>query len=95
MNNQPEYHEPLLYFDQYTVVWKEDQWQVIQMFKNLSWLAAELTAGCEATDFCTSIERSGWLGTCPQWNRFKPVVTVPRGESLDLDHIDFIMGALT
>jgi hypothetical protein len=96
MTEQPNYYEPLLRFDQYTVVWKKsDGWHVTQLFKNLSWLSAEMVAGVEHIDFCMSMEHTGWLGTCPQWCGFKPVVTIPRGESLIPHHLDFIMECIT
>jgi hypothetical protein len=91
MNNQPSHYEPILHFDLYSVKWIKDGWHVTQMFKNLSWLSAEMLSGAEHLDFCASLERTGWLGTCPEWHGFKPVVTVPRGEQLDIDHIDFIL----
>jgi hypothetical protein len=95
MIEQPNYHEPSMHFDLYSVTVVENTWHVMQMFRNLSWLSAELLAGVEHTDFCASFEHTGWLGTCPEWHGFKPVVTVPRGERLDLDHIDFLMESIS
>jgi hypothetical protein len=91
---QPEYREPLQRFDVYSIVYKDKEWQLFQMFKDLSWLSAELVAGVDQIDFCRSIEYTGWLGTCPEWCGFKPVVTVPRGEKLDLDHIEFVFESI-
>lgn len=91
MSPQPNYMEPLLHFDLYSITMVDNEVHVVQMFKNLSWLAAELVAGVTNADFCQSIEYTGWLGTCPEWHKFQPIVAVPRGEQLDLDHIDFIL----
>jgi len=88
---QPNYHEPVLTFDQYSVKLINKNWHVYQMFKDISWLSAEALAGVEHTLFCQSFEHTGWCGTCPEWAGFKPIVTVPRGEKLDLDHIEFLM----
>jgi hypothetical protein len=96
MNNteQPHYYEPLLRFDMYSVVWKDGEWQLVQMFKDMSWLAAEIVAGVEHSDFTQSIEHTGWLGSCPEWCGFKPVITVPRGDTLGLDQLNFAVEIL-
>ena len=88
---QPDYLEPLLHFDQYSVKRVDGEWHVYQMFKNLSWLGAEIVAGVEHIDFCTSIEHTGWIGSCPEWAGFRPVVTIPRGDKLDIDQMAFMM----
>lgn len=91
MTEQPQYHEPTLLFDQYSVKLVDRDWHVYQMFKAVSWLSAEMLAGVEHELFCSSLEHTGWCGTCPEWAGFKPVVTVPRGELLDIEHIEFLM----
>jgi hypothetical protein len=94
MNEQPDYFEPILRFDLYSIVFKDKEWHVMQLFKNLSWLADEIVSGTDHVDFCKSVEYTGWVGTCPEWCGFKPVVTVPRGDHLDLEHIEFICEAI-
>jgi len=91
MTMQPQYHEPNVHFDLYSVRHINGEWHVIQLFKNLSWLSAEMLAGVEHSDFCLSFEYTGWLGTCPEWCSFKPIVTVPRGTSLTVDQAEFIL----
>jgi hypothetical protein len=91
---QPNYHEPVLKFDQYSVKWEENGWVMYQLFKGVSWLAAEITAGTNHFDFCQSVEHTGWCGTCPEWTGWKPIVTIPMGEKIDIEHLDFILESM-
>jgi hypothetical protein len=88
---QPEYHESIILFDQYSVKMIGEHWHVYQMFKGISWLSAEALSGVEHFEFCRSFEHTGWLGTCPEWCENKPIVTIPRGEKLCLEHIEFLL----
>jgi hypothetical protein len=87
-----EQHTP--HFDLYSVAWIDGEWHVLQIFKNLSWLSAQIVAGVEQIDFCQSIEYTGWLGTRPDWCGYKPIVTVPRGGVLDVDQVEFILESI-
>ena len=92
--NQPLYYEPILRFDLYTAIRDDGGWAVKQMFKNLSFIAAEVLAGVEHEDFCTSFENTGWIGTCPAWTEGRPIITLPRGCLLTTEHLGFIMEAV-
>ena len=88
---QPDYHEPKERFDLYSVINIRGEWHAVQIFKDLSWLAAECIAGIDQADFCQSIEFTGWVGSCPEWCGFRPIVTVPRGDKLKYDHAAFLV----
>lgn len=91
------YHEDdeFLRFDQYSVVHKQGIHHVVQILKDLSLTGAVITAGVEQGDFIESISETGWCGSCPEWTNYRPVVTLPRGGDLRLDHLDFMMESLS
>lgn len=88
------YYEPLLRFDMYAPVWRRNKWELERMFTDMSHLGAQIVAGIELTDFIQSIEQTGWVGSCPEWYGFKPIITVPRGDKLDADHLEFAVESL-
>ena len=88
---QPDYYEPVMRFDLYSVVFKAGEWHRVQMFKGLSWLAAEVLAGVDEIEFCRSMENTGWIGTCPEWYGYMPVVAIPSGTSMGVDQVEFVL----
>ena len=91
------YHQDdeFLRFDQYSVVMRAGALHVVQILKDLSLVGAAITAGVDEDDFVQSISETGWCGTCPEWTQYRPIVTLPRGGTLALDHLGFMMESST
>lgn len=66
-------------------------YHVVQLAKDVPTFLAQILAGVDGQDFTESVTNTGWVGTCPQWRNFLPVVTVPKDELLGVDQLDFMM----
>jgi len=86
--------EDALRFDQYSVQPSKHGMQVIQLMKDVGFIFAVITAGISQREFEQSMEYTGWVGSCPGWLRHMPVVTVPKDQLLNVDHLDFIVEVL-
>lgn len=97
MRVKSDYHadDEFLRFDLYSVTTVEGEYHVAQILKDLDLMSACLVAGVEQDDFVESVCYTGWVGTCPEWTNHRPIVTVPRGGTLALDQLGFMMESLT
>jgi|KBSSwiStaDraftv2_1062776.scaffolds.fasta_scaffold145562_4 hypothetical protein len=86
--------DEFLRFDQYSVVYRHDEFHVEQILKDLDLMAASIMAGVEEDDFIQSVANTGWCGTRPEWVGWLPIVTVPRGAILALDQLGFMLESL-
>jgi len=82
-------------FDLYSVVIKGKDYHVVQLSKGVPMVVAQILAGVTQHDFVTSVTNTGWVGTCPQWGKHLPIVTLPKGERLGPDQLDFMLESLT
>ena len=82
---------PGVTFDQYSALKEDGGYDVFCLLSNLSLLSATIMAGIDERDFIESVERSGWVGTCPQWIGYLPVVTLPSGDNLSPEQLGFMM----
>jgi hypothetical protein len=83
-----------LKFDQYSVRPAKTGMEVVQLLTNVDLVFAVAMAEVTQEDFEQSIIHTGWVGTCPSWLKNLPVVTLPKGEQLGMDHLDFILESL-
>jgi len=81
-------------FDLYSVIQRGRDFHVIQLSKGVPMVVAQVLAGVNGHDFVESVANTGWVGTCPQWGKRLPIVTLPRGERLGVDQLDFMMESL-
>ena len=83
-----------LRFDLYSVVRKGVDYHVIQLSKGVPTVVAQILAGVTNQDFVESVSNEGWVGSCPQWHHFMPIVTVPKGYRLGTDQLEFLIDSL-
>jgi len=83
-----------LRFDLYSVVKRDREFHVIQLSKGVPIVVAQILAGVNNHDFVESVANEGWVGTCPQWRGFMPMVAMPKGDRLGMDQLDFMMESL-
>jgi len=81
-------------FDLYSVVMRGRDFHVIQLSKGVPMVVAQILAGVNGHDFVESVINTGWVGTCPGWGRHLPIVTLPKGERLGAEQLDFMMESL-
>lgn len=81
-------------FDLYSVVMKDKEYRVIQLSKGVPIVVAQILAGVNGHDFVESVSNEGWVGTCPEWRNFMPIVTVPKGELLGQDQLAFMLDSV-
>ena len=86
--------DEFLRFDMYSVVICDGEFHVAQLLKDMSLFTASVVAGVTQDDFVESVAHTGWCGTCPEWTGHKPIVTIPRGASLALEQLGFMMESL-
>ena len=80
-----------LRFDLYSVIEKENEYHVIQLSKGVPIVVAQILAGVTNQDFVESVANEGWVGTCPQWRKYLPMVVLPKGQRLGMDQLEFMM----
>jgi len=85
----------MLRFDSYSVILVGNDYHVAQIGKNLNLMAAQILAGIEETDFIESVTQTGWVGSCPQWTEYMPIVTIPHKGRLALDQLGFMMESMS
>jgi len=83
-----------LRFDLYSVVKRDREFHVIQLSKGVPIVVAQILAGVNNHDFVESVANEGWVGTCPSWRGFMPMVAMPKGDRLGMDQLDFMMESL-
>lgn len=83
--------EAALRFDVYVVVSEHGELGVRKLCSDAGLIAAKAMAGVSDTDFIESVANEGWVGTCPEWTGFLPVVTTPTDSGLGLDQLEFIL----
>jgi hypothetical protein len=83
--------EAALRFDIYIVKVVEGEWGVQLLCSDTPLIAAKAIAGVSDQDFIESVANEGWVGTCPQWADFLPVVTTAHGSGLGLDQLAFML----
>ena len=81
-------------FDQYSVRPSKRGMQVVKLIMGVDFVFAAVMAGVTQEEFEQSITHTGWVGTCPDWLKFMPMITVPENERLGMDHLDFMVEAL-
>jgi hypothetical protein len=87
--------EAALRFDVYVVVSEHGELDVRKLCSDAGLIAAKAMAGVDDHDFIESVANEGWVGTCPEWTGFLPVVTTPCGAGLGLDQLEFILAEST
>jgi hypothetical protein len=86
--------EDALRFDQYSVRPSLMGMKVIRLMENVDHVFAAVLAEVTQDEFEQSITHTGWVGSSPDWLRNMPVVTVPKGDLLSVDHLDFMLEVL-
>jgi hypothetical protein len=81
-------------FDLYSVVMRNNEYGVIQLSKGVPIIVAQILAGVTNRDFVESVVNEGWVGTCPQWRNYMPMVALPRGELLGMDQLEFMLESI-
>jgi len=85
-------------FDMYSAMivrqYGRARFEVVQIIENVSLLCAVIMADVDERDFVESVANDGWVGTCPHWAGRLPVVTLPVGDKLDMDHLEFMVESL-
>jgi len=81
-------------FDQYSVQPSKVGLQVVQLISNIDFVFAAVLAEVIQDDFEQSVFHTGWVGTCPYWLKYMPVVTIPQGDLLGEEHLDFMIESL-
>jgi hypothetical protein len=84
-----------LKFDLYTVKKSDTGMELVELLVNVDLMFAVVSAGIDQHEFERSMTNTGWVGTCPGYTKYMPIVTVPHGEKLGLDHLDFMMESIT
>jgi len=83
-----------LRFDLYSVVQRDRDFHVVQLSKGVPMVVAQILAGVSGHDFVESVTNTGWVGTCPCWGKHLPIVTLPKGERLGTEQLDFMLESL-
>lgn len=81
-----------LRFDLYSV--KKNlgtDYAVVRLVSNVTATFAAIIAGTDWEDFQQSIIHTGWLGTCPDWHSNLPIVTMPGGDLLGVEQLEFML----
>lgn len=79
-------------FDQYLVrPAGNGDYTVVRLISNVDLMFAVIMAGITEEEFEQSVINTGWVGSCPIWLHGMPVVTMPGGDKLGVDQLEFML----